>query len=323
MPEFTYRLFQWDDISELVDVFNQIIIADEEETPLLTSEELHRQLETPGFDPLNNVYSAYAPDGRLAGNIFIRMMPDSGQGTSNLLVHPDFRWMGLEECLLDWSEKRILQRAADLPETTPVFAQRYITDKKTRLINLVEAQGYKAVRHFYTMRIDLNTPVEAPEFPAGITLRPVEWERDAHAIHAAEEEAFQDHWGHFNMPYANWEHYFHGPDMDITLWQIAMDGDEIAGISLNHVWDAKKPDLAWIAVLGVRKPWRKHGLGAALLRQSFHVFQQRGFTQAGLNVDATNTTNAVALYERVGMHVHNRRIAYRKVLRGREEDIQD
>jgi ribosomal protein S18 acetylase RimI-like enzyme len=64
-------------------------------------------------------------------------------------------------------------------------------------------------------------------------------------------------------------------------------------------------------------------LGGLLLRTAFHEFQQRGFEHVGLGVDAENTTNAVALYENAGMHVHRLIIAYRKMLRGNPEDSDD
>jgi ribosomal protein S18 acetylase RimI-like enzyme len=76
-------------------------------------------------------------------------------------------------------------------------------------------------------------------------------------------------------------------------------------------------------VLAVRRPWRKRGLGYALLKQSFALFQARGFKTAGLGVDASSLTNAVALYERAGMHVKQQRLVFRKMLRGTEEDLHE
>jgi mycothiol synthase len=74
--------------------------------------------------------------------------------------------------------------------------------------------------------------------------------------------------------------------------------------------------MGWVARLGVRRPWRRQGLGEALLRTSFARFQTVGYTRAGLMVDASSLTNAVALYERAGMHVQKRTLVYRKMLRG-------
>jgi ribosomal protein S18 acetylase RimI-like enzyme len=56
----------------------------------------------------------------------------------------------------------------------------------------------------------------------------------------------------------------------------------------------------------VRVPWRRRGLGEALLRSAFDALHARGFRRAGLGVDAENATGAVALYERAGMHVVRR-----------------
>jgi ribosomal protein S18 acetylase RimI-like enzyme len=39
------------------------------------------------------------------------------------------------------------------------------------------------------------------------------------------------------------------------------------------------------------------------LRESFALFAERGKQAVALGVDAENATGAVALYERVGMHV--------------------
>jgi ribosomal protein S18 acetylase RimI-like enzyme len=76
-------------------------------------------------------------------------------------------------------------------------------------------------------------------------------------------------------------------------------------------------------VLAVRRPWRKRGLGYALLKRSFALFQSRGFKTAALGVDGSSLTNAVALYERAGMYVQQQRIVFRKMLRGTEEDLKE
>ena len=64
----------------------------------------------------------------------------------------------------------------------------------------------------------------------------------------------------------------------------------------------------WFALpdLAVRRPWRRRGLGEALLREAFVALGAAGKRRAGLGVDAENTTGAVALYKRVGMHVVRR-----------------
>ena len=92
--------------------------------------------------------------------------------------------------------------------------------------------------------------------------------------------------------------------------------NEIAGFCINRPFGESDPSLAWVGTLAVRRPWRKRGLGTALLLNSLAVFQQRGYTGAGLGVDASSLTNAVALYQHAGMHVHNETLDFEKTLRG-------
>ncbi|KAA0260059.1 MAG: hypothetical protein EDM79_18925, partial [Chloroflexi bacterium] len=70
-------------------------------------------------------------------------------------------------------------------------------------------------------------------------------------------------------------------------------------------------------------PWRKHGLGLALLQHSFAEFYKRGKRKAGLGVDAENLTGALRLYEKAGMHVHLAFDTYEKTIReGREISVE-
>ncbi|MBD0349195.1 MAG: GNAT family N-acetyltransferase, partial [Thermoleophilia bacterium] len=101
---------------------------------------------------------------------------------------------------------------------------------------------------------------------------------------------------------------------DPALWFIAYDGDEIAGFSLCRPRESGDPDMGWVSVLGVRRPWRRRGLALALLRHSFVELHRRGKKRVGLGVDAENTTGALRLYERAGMHVDRRWDTWEKIV---------
>ena len=70
----------------------------------------------------------------------------------------------------------------------------------------------------------------------------------------------------------------------------------------------------WIGAIGVREPWRKRGLGLALLHHAFADWFRRGVTTVALGVDAENPTGATRLYERAGMHVAYEAIVFQKAL---------
>ena len=149
-------------------------------------------------------------------------------------------------------------------------------------------------------------------FPDGIELRPFIKDEHTAAVWQANNEAFRDHWGSHDSSFEEWSHrQFGKSDFDPTLWVIAWDGNEIAGFSQNRF----RMGIGWVGTLGVRRPWRKKGLGLALLQRSFGEFYKRGMKTIGLGVDASNSTGATRLYQRAGMVVASEFITYDRELR--------
>ena len=95
--------------------------------------------------------------------------------------------------------------------------------------------------------------------------------------------------------------------------------DEIAGFCLCRKEAYEDPDMGYVNILGVRRPWRRRGLGMALLQHAFAEFYRRGQQRAGLGVDAGSLTGATRLYERAGMHVARQFDTYEKMLRPGED----
>ena len=61
-------------------------------------------------------------------------------------------------------------------------------------------------------------------------------------------------------------------------------------------------NAGWVKALAVLRPYRRKGVGAALLRQAFAIYAAKGRAEAGLGVDMANPTEAIRLYRAVGMH---------------------
>ena len=93
----------------------------------------------------------------------------------------------------------------------------------------------------------------------------------------------------------------HDDDFDAALWFRAMDGDDVAGAIIGRPRTAEDPQAGWVSDLAVRRPWRRRGIGLALLLHEFGAFYRRGLRGAMLGVDAESPTGATALYERAGM----------------------
>jgi ribosomal protein S18 acetylase RimI-like enzyme len=161
------------------------------------------------------------------------------------------------------------------------------------------------------MVIGLDEPPPPPEWPPGITAAPFDL-ADARAVHAAIQEALADDWGHTPTSFDEWTRIrLESPDFDPSLWTVAWDEDEVAGVIRG---DPKRWGGGWIGMLGVRRPWRRRGLGLALLRRTFVELLSRGERRVGLGVDAQNPSGATRLYERAGMHVEAEHLTWEKEL---------
>jgi mycothiol synthase len=182
--------------------------------------------------------------------------------------------------------------------------------------SVVEGDGWRPVRQSYQMRIELSDDLDEPRWPAGVAVRTMQVGEVEERIYEANNEAFADHWDFRPQPFEQWRSDAFGrEEFDPTLVWLAEEGDELAGFSANGWHFSGNPEFGWIGILGVRRPWRRRGLATALLLQSFRDFRRRGASRVGLGVDAQNTTGAVRLYERVGMHVVRRNDTYEKELR--------
>jgi ribosomal protein S18 acetylase RimI-like enzyme len=67
-----------------------------------------------------------------------------------------------------------------------------------------------------------------------------------------------------------------------------------------------------VSTLGVRGPWRRNGLGIALLRHSFAEFYRLGKRRVILGVDSQNLMDAPRLYECAAIHIDMQYDAYQK-----------
>lgn len=215
-------------------------------------------------------------------------------------VHPRNKLTGLGVQLLDRSER--FGEASGRPRI-----HQYALGSDHAAAALLTSRGYRDVRHFYDMAIELAAPPDVPDV-AIETLR----DGDERAFHAALDEAFLDHWEHHSLPFEEWwSRRAGGPGHDRTLWFVIRDGDEIAAVARN---EANRNGGGYVGHVGVRRPWRGRGYAKALLLHTFREFWNRGVRRVTLGVDAASPTGATHLYERVGMHVEAENVVFEKAL---------
>jgi mycothiol synthase len=207
-------------------------------------------------------------------------------------VHPDALGRGIGKLIATGLEKDAARRGARR-------IQNGVLEADSAARTLLESLGYGAVRVFRELRIELQAPPPAPEWPDGLRVVAFDPERDALEFHAAHQQAFADHWDYTPRDFASWSKGHLGSErFDATLWCVVRAGDEIAA---GTICTADTYGGGWVHELFTRRPWRKRGVGAALLGDSFRRFWERGEHSVGLGVDAASDTGAFRLYQRAGM----------------------
>ena len=282
--------------------------------------------KTPGLSLEDDIRIVFSPTGKTLGYVeALTLQQPPVHPFIWLRVHPDHSDEGVGEALLEWAEKRV-RRVLDLiPEDLRVSMTSFNVSGYEPAAKLLESHGFMLIRHSFNMHIDFTEEPPAPIWPEGIELKPFDPQSDAEAVYRAVNESFSDHFGHIDEPFgqgfARFRHLMMEDEevFNSDLWFLAVEEDEIVGISLCRVHPAEEPPMGWVSTLGVRRPWRKRGLGLALLRHSFGEFYRRGFRKVGLGVDASNLTGALRLYENAGMYVARRYDRYEKELRPGKE----
>ena len=288
-------------IGDLQDVFSIIVnqnIVDYGEA-MMTLDDLQKSWRDLNLETFT--CNAYL-DGALAG--YAELL----EGDSPYIYLAERNNVALASRLLTF-----LEDAAAAHGTNKLFTR--ISEKNRALLDLFASRGYKTNLSFLIMELKMDQPPTSPQWVSGTTARTFIPNQDEQAAYHADEEASRDKGYHSPLDYADWVRRMNmdSERFDPGLWFLACDGDEIVGVALN-VYD-RETNTGWIDHLGVRRAWRRKGLGKALLLHTFGEFYKRGIEKIKLSVDSKSLTNAPGLYESVGMKTIQQYHIYKKELR--------
>ena len=228
-------------------------------------------------------------------------------------VLAEWRHRGIGTAMWRWNRERLMAEAVEDHRPGPRQLRGFALDIEQASLALLADQGYVPIRYGFEMRRFLTGALPEHPLPGGLEVRPVTPETER-AIFHADNEAFEDHWGHREQGEGDFTARFRGPDVDTSLWRVAWDGDEVAGVVMNAIFHGENEELGvrrgWLDHVSVRRPWRGRGLAKALCAASFKALRDEGMTEAWLGVDGSNPTGALQLYEGLGFTVARRWRAY-------------
>lgn len=310
------RHYREPDLEALVRLINEADALDQSDRDT-SVEELREKFGLPDYHPDENVIVAQDEKGGIVG--YGSLYLEKGEAESIFrtggVVHPHWRRQGIGRRLLERLWERAQERRGET-KSEKVFFDGAARSSEWGRIGVFEGFERRVVRHFITMIYQPLDPIARPRFPPGIVVRDWMKGEDDEAVLEVVNEAFADHWGFVPLPRENWLYWIGSPRFRRELTLLAISGDEIAGFCLCDINEERirRPGRkeGYVDTLAVRRPYRRRGLGRALLLAGLHLLKEEGMESATLEVDAASLTGATRLYEGVGFREQKRYILYRR-----------
>jgi mycothiol synthase len=312
----TIRPYREADLPTLVRLINEADAVDRLERGT-SLEEQRENFGLPDYHPEENVFVAQDDKGRMVGygSLYLERGEAESICSTNGVVHPYWRRQGIGRRLLErlWEQAR--ERKGEIKSGMVYFDGEALSSERGQ-IALFEGFEMRVVRHFVIMIYQPLDQIAEPRFPPGIAVRTWRRGEDDEAVLEVFNEAFADHWGFVPVRRENWLYWIGSSQIRPELALLAMSGDEIAGFCLCHIDEERISRLGrkegYVNSLAVRRPYRRRGLGRALLLAGLHLLKEEGMESATLDVDAASLIDATRLYEGVGFREQKRYILYRR-----------
>ena len=208
------------------------------------------------------------------------------------VVAPEYEGRGVGARLLQWVEQRERERKADAH-------RQFAASTNTRARELLERARYRHIRSYWRMARPLDRPVNPVSPPAGVTLRPLDPEADARALHSLDAETFAGSPDYVPESYEMFvQEHLRAYDLAPDLSLVAEDGTEIVGFLVARCWQHEAS--GYVDLLAVAPGHQRRGVGTALLTHGFAGFATAGLLHAQLGV-ASDNPRGLRVYEAAGM----------------------
>ena len=310
------RKYRDGDLEAIVDLINKADALDhlDEATDALALREL---LYRPDFDPYNDALVVLDEDQRVVGHarLELKNAPRQSRFYVHTVVHPDWRDEAIEQLLLEqlWSRAQERRRVFG---SKPVQFRTYCAAHQQKRISLFESVGLRPVRYDLHMVYHPLDKLADPTFPPGVVVRPYARGPDDECALEVVNAAFADVMDFAAVNLEDFRHWMESPSFRDYLSHVALDGQQVVGLCLCTVSEARAGLLGrrdgTVHTLCVRREYRRRGLGSALLLTSLQAFKRASLESATLDTDTENPTEAIRLYEQAGFREAWRWVTYGK-----------
>jgi len=303
----TWRMFREGDFADLTRLLNEDFEVGGHSTHTDVEDVINGYRGLDGFDESRDILIAETNERVIGQATAATWMELEGPkiGFHAGRVAPELRRRGVGTGLLGWVQGRLAELTADAGGDVTIRTvglSPATTEFLTR--NDYEVTQHEAI----LVRPNLDDIPDVP-LPEGLEVRPVD-EPDLRSIYEAEVEHFKDHWGASEETPESWGSFQRDPHRDMTMWQIAYDGDRIVGIVRPLIHEGENEHMGrkrgYTEDISTARDWRGKGVATALIARALEVQRDRGLEETALSVHVENPHGAYRLYESMGFRLHSR-----------------
>jgi mycothiol synthase len=252
------------------------------------------------FDLAADALVAETDDARIVGYAAITVPG------AYAVVDPDHEGRGIGTRLLDWAERRDRELGRKRH-------QQGLPASNERGRALLAAAGYEPSRGYWRLTRRLDDLRDIDEVPTNLSLRPLDADSDAAAVHGLNETSFSGNADYRPETFISFrDEHLRAHDLDPTLSCLAEYDGDLVGFLLARRW--REESVGFVDLLGVRPDHRRRGLATAMLKTTFVRFAAAGLREAQLGV-ASDNPRALNVYERCGMAPRFRIDTYERLAR--------
>jgi len=322
VPELVYRRYKGPGDNEAIaEVMNRSWEADLVDSVISVSDVATKLVPSETFDPARDMMILEAK-GRVIGMCEVswgRRLNNVTAYMQRAHLQPEWRHGGIRQSMLQLNETRIREiAAAHDKDRTKVF-EVYANSEPNEWKALLEKNGYRPSWYLFAMLRSLAESIPDLPLPKGVEVRPARPEQykiiwDATGEAMRDERTFtEERWND-----EAFERYAKSSNFSPDLWQIAWEGDQVAGGVHNYIDEDENIELKrrWghTEEIFVRRQWRRKGLAHALIARSCRLLKEKGMDYATLDMEAENPSGALRLYESLGYKKDREFVFYRKTL---------
>jgi len=274
----------------------------------ISKQRLAESLEHPSFHPEIDLFVA-EHGGSIIGYAAVFLEAAIKRAILECMIHPLHRKKGIATKLI----RRAIRHAE---EAESKVVQISVPEINLPARNLASRLGFKFIRYFYELQLDLNN-IRLPDFePSGYIIRRLEPD-EADKLTLIQNRAFADSWGfnpntpdeiayRINLSSCSPENimmaYLKNNPIGYCWTRIMLEDNPAAGGMKGE-----------IHMLGVDPAYRKKGIGRNVLLAGLADLKSKGVTIVELTADGEEPA-ALGLYESVGFEVCSRTEWYEKKL---------